>query len=348
MRIFLYLIALCLFLPPAMAGQDLPPEQVAAAGAAAKAASEEAVFGGAYIGEIIHYKTEYEDTLVKLARDHDLGFVEVRAANPLVDPWLPGAGVKMILPAMHLLPDAPRRGIVINLPEMRLYYFDNAGSPPASYPIGIGREGLLTPTGKTSVRSKIEGPTWRPTPRMRAEDPELPEVVPPGPDNPLGTHALYLGWAEYRIHGTNKPYGIGRRSSSGCIRMYPEDIVRLYPAVSEGTPVTVVDQPVKVAWIDDEFYLEVHPTMKQADRMELDGGMPTYEMTEADMRTIIRAAGPHADLLDWKAIRRLMRERNGYPVAVGRRPRLAETPQGDAPDSSAGPRTEAAGGPEPS
>lgn len=276
-------------------------------------------YDGTHVGVLQTYETKYEDTLVKLARDNNLGFVELRAANPHVDPWLPGEGVEMTLPTMHLLPDAPRKGIVINLPEMRLYYYTRPDLPPDSYPIGIGREGLQTPLGQTKVVSKIEGPTWRPTPRMRAEDPTLPEIVPPGPDNPLGTHALYLGWPEYRIHGTNKPYGIGRRSSSGCIRMYPEGIVDLYPKVGKGEQVTVVDQPVKAAWIGGEFFIEAHPTVAQANKMELEGGFPAYELSNEDMGLIMRAAGADAQLLDWKAIRQIVRERRGYPVAVARR-----------------------------
>ncbi|MBI4030451.1 MAG: L,D-transpeptidase family protein [Proteobacteria bacterium] len=306
--------------PEAAAVEKIGEDAKEKAPASRKAASVKKFYKGAAIGELKEYEAVYEDTLVKLARASDIGFVELRAANPGVDPWLPGAGVKLIFPTMHILPDVQREGIVINLPEMRLYYFDGTENPPASYPLGIGREGLATPIGKTFVRDRIEGPTWRPTKRMREEDPTLPESVPPGPDNPLGTHALYLGWPEYRIHGTNKPYGIGRRSSSGCIRMYPEDVVSLYPKVPVGTSVTVVDQPIKAAWIDDEFYVEVHPTMAQADAMEVDGEVPAYEISEDSMSIILRAAGKDSDLLDWEAIRTVVRERRGYPVVAGRRP----------------------------
>lgn len=277
-------------------------------------------FRGPAIGEMKEYTTKYEDTLVQLSRDNDIGFVEMRAANPDVDPWLPGAGVNIILPTMYILPDAARRGIVINLPEMRLYYYGKPEQPPVSHPLGIGREGLSTPMGTTTIVSKIEGPVWRPTDRMRKEDPKLPASVPPGPDNPLGTHAMYLGWSEYRIHGTNKPFGIGRRSSSGCIRMYPEDIVSLYPQVPVGTPVTVIDQPVKAAWIGTDFYIEAHPTIAQANAVEENGGMPAYELSDDDMREILKAAGPDAGHLDWTKIRDVIRVRNGYPVIVGKRP----------------------------
>jgi L,D-transpeptidase ErfK/SrfK len=333
MKFLTLLIAGCFLTAPALA-QDAGPSPVAAEKVAAvtadKKPSKKGVFSAPYIGETKLYKTKYEDTLVKLARDNDLGFVELRSANPDVDPWLPGANVEMVLPARHLIPDAPRHGIVINLPEMRLYRYPDDGSAPDSYPIGIGREGLQTPVGHTQIVSKIDGPTWRPTKRMLEQDPTLDEVVPPGPDNPLGTHALYLGWPEYRIHGTNKPYGIGRRSSSGCIRLYPEDIVKLFPVVPVGTGVTVVNQPVKAAWIDDVFYIEVHPTMEQADRMEVEGGMPTFEMTQDDMKSIMKAVGSDAaPLLDWSRIRQVVRERRGYPIAVLRRPVVAQEKKED-------------------
>lgn len=269
-----------------------------------------------HIGYTEEIVAKYEDTFVKLARDNDLGFVELRAANPEIDPWLPGAGKKIILPKMHILPDAPQAGIVINLPEMRLYFYGDGKNAPQSFPIGIGREGLRTPLGRTHVRAKMKDPTWRPTPRMRREDPSLPEFIPPGPDNPLGTHILYLGWPEYGIHGTDKPYGIGRRVSSGCIRMYPEDIITLYPQAKTDMPVTVVNQAVKAAWIEGKLYIEAHPSMEQANAYETDGGMTAYEMTDDDMREVLKAAGSDARRLDWKKVRDIIRERRGYPIAV--------------------------------
>ena len=276
-----------------------------------------------YFGETKIHRAAFEDTLIHLARNNELGFVELRAANPTLDPWIPGAGARIVLPKQHLIPDAPRKGIVINLSEMRIYYFKDAGQAPLTYPISIGREGLLTPTGKTSVVRKKDGPTWRPTARMRKEDPELPVSVPPGPDNPLGTHALYLGWPQYMIHGTNKPYGIGRRVSSGCIRMYPEHIKKLFPKVPVGTSVTVVDQPVKVGWIDNRMYIEVSPTQDQSIKIEEDGVLKSYEITTEDMKRITKKAGAYADKIDWVKVRSAVQEHRGYPVPVlqiGRNP----------------------------
>lgn len=278
-----------------------------------------AAYDQPYIGDMTEYRTKYEDTFVHIARDYNLGFVEMRAANPGVDPWVPGSGVKLILPTRHLLPDAPRKGVVINLPEMRMYSYMDVDAPPASYSIGVGREGLETPMGTTRVVRKVEGPIWRPTPRMLREKPELEPVVLPGPDNPMGTHALYLGWPQYAIHGTDKPFGIGRRVSSGCIRMYPEDIIKVYNSVPVGTPVTVVNQPIKLAWIDDRLYLEAHPEIEQAIHMEEMGEVEAPKLRESDMTRILKAAGQYQDKLRWPAIRTAIRERKGFPIEVARR-----------------------------
>lgn len=258
--------------------------------------------------------------MVHIARRHALGFVELRAANPQVDPWLPGDGTEMVLPARHILPDAPRRGIVINIAEMRLYAYINGDEAPETFPIAIGREGLETPLGETKIVRKKDGPTWRPTARMREEDPDLPMSVPPGPENPLGTHAVYLGWPTYAIHGTNKPFGIGRRVSSGCIRMYPENIIEFFDMAKVGTSVRVVNQPIKLAWIEGELFLEAHPDLEQSIQMEETGVVSTHKMSDGDMEQIIKAAGKHQDRLHWSKIRMAVRARAGYPVSIAKDP----------------------------
>lgn len=280
----------------------------------------QAAYDKPYIGETIEYDAKYEDTFVHLARDYGLGYVEMRAANPGIDPWIPGSGRDLVLPARHLLPEAPRKGIVINLPEMRLYAFVNGSKAPETYPLGIGREGLETPVGSTSIVRKAEGPTWRPTERMRREDPELPALVGPGPENPMGTHALYLGWPLYAIHGTNRPFGIGRRVSSGCIRLYPEDIRELFSKIPVGTKVTVVDQPIKLAWIENNLYLEAHPSVEQSITMEQDGFLETPQLSEKELSSIIKMAGEHEERLNWSTIRRAVKERKGYPIKIASRP----------------------------
>lgn len=274
------------------------------------------VYDKDYVGKMEIYRAKYEDTLVHLARKHGLGYVEMRAANPTLDPWIPGEGARVVLPTQALLPDAPREGIVLNLAEMKLYLFEKPGQAPILYSISPGREGLNTPVGQTTVTSKRANPTWTPTARMLKEDPTLKTFYPPGPDNPMGTHALYLGWPEMRIHGTNKPYAIGRRASSGCIRMYPESIKDIFERVAPGTKVTSVDQPVKVGWIENKMYVEVSPTQEQSMRVETDGLTMSYEITADDMKRITRKAGPFAELIDWEAVRKAVREHRGYPVAV--------------------------------
>lgn len=269
-----------------------------------------------YFGKTIEHKATFEDTLIHLARNNGLGFVELRAANPTLDAWIPGKGAKVILPKKHILPDAPRDGIVINLAEMRIYYFKEEGEPPITYPISVGREGLETPTGTTTITRKKEGPTWTPTKRMREEDPNLPASVPPGPDNPLGTHALYLGWPQYLLHGTNKPYGIGRRVSSGCIRLYPEDIAQFFDQVPVGTKVTVVDQPIKIGWINEQLFIEVSPTQEQSLKIEEDGLLESYEISKEDIQRINEKAGIHKEHINWEKVRKAVADHKGVPVAI--------------------------------
>lgn len=267
--------------------------------------------------ETATYRAAYEDTLLDLARRFSLGYVEMVAANPGTDPWIPGEGTEVVLPTVHLLPDAEREGVVINLADMRLYYFAEPGAQPRSYPIGIGREGLTTPVGTTTIARKKKDPIWRPTARMRAENPELPELVPPGPDNPMGTRAMYLGWPLYAIHGTNNPWGIGRRSSSGCIRMYPEHAEELFDLVEVGTKVTVVDQPIKLEWIDGALFMDAHPTQLQSDQLEAEGRFEP-ELPSKVVDQVLAVAGDQASRLDWSRIRRATVERRGYPIRITR------------------------------
>lgn len=272
-----------------------------------------------YVGGMQTHTAKYEDTMVQIARDYKMGFVELRAANPFLDPWIPGEGKKVAIPSLHLLPRAPREGLVINLADMRMYAYLKPGQAPKTYALGIGREGLLTPSGTTSIISKKKDPVWRPTARMRRENPLLPAEVPAGPDNPLGAYALYLGWPEYRIHSTDKPYSIGRRASSGCIRMYPDEAEEAFKIFPNGIQVTVVNQSVKVGWVGDKLFLEATPTMEQADKMEVDGGLPGYVFPEEDMGIIVASAGEFAQDLDWQLIRQIIRERRGYPVEIFRK-----------------------------
>jgi L,D-transpeptidase ErfK/SrfK len=289
----------------------------AAAGAESPAGVALARAGGDVIGELKVYQADKDDIFPEIARRFDLGYVELVAANPGIDPWVPGDKTKLLLPSAHLLPDAPREGIVINLAEQRLYYFPPSGATVASFPLGIGRQGWETPLGETRIVRKREHPSWIPPASIRAERPDLPAVVPPGPWNPLGEHALNLGWKSFVIHGTNKPDGIGRRVSHGCIRLYPEDIAWLFERVEVNTRVTVVDQPVKVGWSRGELYLEAHPSQSQSDELEASGDLTPAAVPELQWR-VLRAAGDHAARLDWPLINKVVHERRGIPVRVTR------------------------------
>lgn len=222
------------------------------------------------IGEPQIVFTREEDTFSDLAREYGLGFDELLAANPGIDPWLPGANTPVLLPTQYVLPDVPRRGVVLNIAAKRLFYFPEAaeGEPVEvlTYPIGIGRVGWETPVGDTTVVSKARDPHWYPPPSVREEhaamgDP-LPAIVPPGPDNPLGTRVLKLDMPGYLIHGTNQPYGVGMRVSHGCVRLYPENIEVLYELVSIGEPVTIVNEPYLAGWRGDELYFEGHAPLE--------------------------------------------------------------------------------------
>ncbi len=208
-----------------------------------------------------------KETLIDLSFQYNLGYNEISDANPGVDPWYPGSGTRIIIPTSWILPDIPdtllektERVIVINLAEMRLYFIKKTDSRirVITFPIGIGREGFNTPTGLYRIIDKLKDPVWVIPPSIKDEYPELPSVVPPGPDNPLGSYALRLSNPEYLIHGTNKPLGIGRRVSHGCIRMYPEDIKRLYTMVHIGDRVYITYQSVKIGRKNREIYIEVH------------------------------------------------------------------------------------------
>jgi L,D-transpeptidase ErfK/SrfK len=260
----------------------LPLWLLANAAAAAEywVAEQDEVFG-----EIQVVAARYEDTFVSLARTYDVGYEALRRANPGVDPWLPGEGTQIVIPMQFVLPRAAHRGIVVNVAELRLYYFPaDSGAVPegapagsrrvVTHPISIGRMDWSTPLGATSVTGKVANPSWTPPQSIRdehaARNDILPRVVPAGPDNPLGKHALRLGLPGYLIHGTNKPSGVGMRVTHGCIRMFPEDIESLYKTVPAGTSVMIVNQPYKLGWTADGLYLEAHPPLAQNPVSETD------------------------------------------------------------------------------
>ncbi|HBM10881.1 MAG TPA: hypothetical protein DD403_22730, partial [Pseudomonas sp.] len=183
------------------------------------------------VGQIQVIKANYEDTFAALGETHDLGYLELVAANPGVDPWLPGEGTDIILPTRYILPPGPREGVVINLAEYRLYYYPEGENVVHTFPLGIGREGWGSPVGNTRISAMTSNPAWYPPQSIRDEhaadgDP-LPKVVPPGPDNPLGPYKMSLALPGYLIHGSNKKFGIGMRVSHGCFRMLNHNVLEL-------------------------------------------------------------------------------------------------------------------------
>jgi L,D-transpeptidase ErfK/SrfK len=207
-----------------------------------------------------------EDTLSDLARNYGLGYDEIIAANPGVDPWLPGEGTPILLPTQYVLPNVERRGVILNIATKRLFYFpvvaEGELQQVQTYPIGIGRVGWETPLGETTVVSKAKNPHWWVPASVRREHAEmgnpLPSVVPPGPDNPLGNRVLKLDMPGYLIHGTNAPYGVGMRVSHGCVRLYPENIEVLYALVDVGEVVTIINEPYQFGQRDGALYFEAH------------------------------------------------------------------------------------------
>jgi len=286
---------------------------LAATSTPARCAAGEYRRDGALIGARQAYAVRADDSLFEVARGFDLGYTAITAANPGVDPFVPDPGTRIVVPTEWILPDAPiRRGIVINLAEMRLFLI-----PPrdwgtiSSFPIGVGDQGTETPVGKFSVVDKIRNPPWHVPESIRKERPDLPAVVPPGPDNPLGSRALRLSNRTLLIHGTNRPWGIGTRNTHGCIRLYEEDIARLFGMVDKGTPVVVVNQPVKVAAEGDRVFLEVH---------DYGGGRDLSRETQK----LLNAKGL-ADRIDPEKVRTVNRERSGLVVDVSKRQPARET-----------------------
>lgn len=222
--------------------------------------------GQSIIGEPQVVFASDTDTLSDLARAYGLGYDEIIAANPGVDPWLPGEGSAILLPTQYVLPAVERRGVILNIATKRLFYFpavaDSEVQQVMTYPIGIGRVGWETPLGETTVVSKAKDPHWWVPASVRREHAEmgdpLPSVVPPGPDNPLGHRVLKLDMPGYLIHGTNTPYGVGMRVSHGCVRLYPENIEILYTLVDIGEAVTIINEPYLFGQRDGELYFEAH------------------------------------------------------------------------------------------
>jgi len=277
--------------------------------------------GDTVIGHVTTAIARHEDTLLDIARFYGIGYEEIIAANPGIDPWLPGDGTEILIPSRFILPAAPREGIVVNLPEHRLYYFPPAvaGELPVvrTYPISTARMDWNTPLGVTRIVTKEHMPNWYPPESVRLEhaqrgDP-LPKVVPPGPDNPLGEHKMRLAipGGAYLIHGTNRPAGVGMQVTHGCIRMYPEDVAELFGLVALNTKVNLIDQTTKVGWSRGTLYVERHGPLEGTKD-------PTHD-DPAELTKLIDAAlgrSPASVEVDWNGARQVFTQATGVPVAL--------------------------------
>ena len=269
------------------------------------------------VGEIETTRTRAEDTLLDVARRYGLGYEDITLANPDVDPWLPGDGTEVTLPTRFILPGGPREGMVVNVAELRLYYYPKPqpGRAPVvvTHPISIGRMDWSTPIGITRITAKVRNPTWYPPKSVRdehaAEGHVLPRAVPPGRDNPLGEYAMKLDLPGYLIHGTNRPDGVGMRVTHGCIRMYPENIESLSALVPIGTPVRIINEPYKVGWSDGQLFLEAHPPLEEHIGADGDNLTRVTELYVAATR--MRPAS-----INWYRTQKIFREAQGIPLGM--------------------------------
>jgi len=264
------------------------------------------------IGRLAILRLETGDTLPDIARHFSLGINAISAANPGVDVWVPEAGGRVLLPLSFILPDAPRKGIVVNLATMRLFQYKEDGTSllVTTYPLGIGTDERPTPTGQMHVARKAARPTWH-VPASIAEDHRkkgdiLPKAVPPGPDNPLGEYALYLSKSGYLIHGTNKPASIGLTATNGCLRLYPENVKLLFDDTPVKTPVLIVNQPYLIGQRNGVLYLEAHTPPEASGALE-------SEKLHKKLRTIEKKA---QRTLDWKKVKEVQAEARGIPVPI--------------------------------
>jgi L,D-transpeptidase ErfK/SrfK len=277
--------------------------------------------GSAVVGTDTHIKTVFKDTLLDIGRRNSLGYYEIIRANPGVDMWLPGEGTDIMLPGRRILPPGPREGIVVNLPEHRLYYYPKPkkGEKPVviTYPVSIGKMDWKTPIGETHVIQKQKHPSWYPPEGVRKEhiangDP-LPAVVKPGPDNPLGDYAMRLaaGNGTYLIHGTNNPMAVGMAITHGCVRMYPEDVAALFPLIPVGTKVWLINEPVKVAFVDGELLLEAHPPVDDEGQNTAEPNMDLLS------QKLDQALGTTTAAIHWDFAKQALQAANGIPTVVG-------------------------------
>jgi L,D-transpeptidase ErfK/SrfK len=261
------------------------------------------------IGYLQQHRIERGETLLDTARNAGLGFQEVQDANPTLDEWVPTPGAEAIVPSRWIIPRSHYRGLIINIAEMRLYMFPTRVHPGESvyvrtWPVGIGTAEAPSPVGPFTVRSKERNPTWVVPPSILRTMDEPRAVVPPGPDNPLGAYRIRLSKGLYSIHGTDVPWSVGRLTTHGCIRLYPEHISKLFRLVKPGMPGELVYQPVKFGEQGGQIYVEVHRDLYHRIR-----NLDTYALAQAKRAGI-------AERIDMKRLHAAVRERSGVPVAI--------------------------------
>ncbi|KXU37310.1 hypothetical protein AXE65_03715 [Ventosimonas gracilis] len=285
--------------------------------------------GDSLVGEVQTLTVRYEDTFASIADQFDLGFLELVAANPEVDPWLPGEGTQILLPTRYILPSGSREGVVINLAEYRLYYFPKGKNVVYTYPLGIGREGWNSPLGETRITQKTPNPSWYPPESIRREHAEdgdpLPRIVPPGPDNPLGPYKMTLALPGYLIHGSNKFFGIGMRVSHGCFRMLNPNVLELASMVKVGTPVRIIDMPYKIGKSGGQFYLEAHaPLVDDEQQRQSAEQQQTLLLNTLLQQDALVHNGQVR--LDWQIVQKILADAAGVPVWIAGTDNTLDTP----------------------
>ncbi len=267
---------------------------------------------GNIIGNVQYATVQYGDSLSTIGRRYDMGGYEMMEANPGVDYTNPNRGTRLVIPSRFILPDTQRKGIVINLAEMRLYYYHNDGVHVSTYPVGVGQEGWNTPLGATTVTRKREHPTWVVPDSILANHAEhgqpIEKVWPAGPNNPLGDHAITTGFKSIVIHGSPYPKGVGVRSSHGCIRMLNEDVAQLFKMVQVGTPVQIIHQPTKIGRMDNQLFLEAHVPLSKSSYYS------DYSSTGELLHKLTKGAKYN---VQWKDIERIQNKANGLPHPIG-------------------------------
>jgi len=267
------------------------------------------------IGQIQYGRLPFDGNVTKLNQNYDIGYNEIIDANPDYNfaKHMRG-GTRLKIPTQHLLPNQPREGIIINLPEMRMYYFQPELGKVSTYPIGIGKIGKTIPLALAKITRKAKDPTWIPTEDIRkfnlSQGVVLPQVMPPGPENPLGPYAIYMSVPTYLIHSTIFPESVGKRASFGCIRMYQSDIEEFFPTMTQGIPIAIINSPIKVAWQNNQLFMEAHAPLEEHQT--------AYEATLPGTVTQIEQLANQEDVLvDWQAVSFIEKNRDGLPHDIG-------------------------------